>query len=219
MYELIRLVRLRQGVYTRRLIISYYNQEEKKSYLFRQRTLEWQTPTLKLLQLTTTLPPESTTEPSSTSKVPSSSSTTSSSPSKLFPIREYNADNSHHRYAEIVNVKLGDGSMRKGQVLEIAGKRAVVQVTIIVCGWQGVDLRRNLGHWQLAHSLRVHRRRAAHAHLHRDVGKVFQWFRYPHRPRASRPCWKVLRYPGKRSQTYYYYYCGLYLLPPQYLIN
>jgi V-type H+-transporting ATPase subunit B len=32
------------------------------------------------------------------------------------------------KYAEIVNVKLGDGSMRKGQVLEIAGKRAVVQV-------------------------------------------------------------------------------------------
>jgi hypothetical protein len=30
------------------------------------------------------------------------------------------------RYAEIVNVKLGDGSTRKGQVLEIAGKRAVV---------------------------------------------------------------------------------------------
>eukprot|EP00742_Colponemidia_sp_Colp-10_P000246 GILJ01000279.1.p1 GENE.GILJ01000279.1~~GILJ01000279.1.p1 ORF type:complete len:524 (-),score=79.29 GILJ01000279.1:161-1678(-) len=32
------------------------------------------------------------------------------------------------RYAEIVNIRLGDGSMRKGQVLEIAGKRAVVQV-------------------------------------------------------------------------------------------
>ena len=32
------------------------------------------------------------------------------------------------RYAEIVNVKLGDGSTRKGQVLEICGKRAVVQV-------------------------------------------------------------------------------------------
>jgi vacuolar-type H+-ATPase subunit B/Vma2 len=31
-----------------------------------------------------------------------------------------------NRYAEIVNVRLGDGSMRKGQVLEIAGKRAVV---------------------------------------------------------------------------------------------
>ena len=30
------------------------------------------------------------------------------------------------RYAEIVNVCLGDGSVRKGQVLEIAGKRAVV---------------------------------------------------------------------------------------------
>jgi hypothetical protein len=34
------------------------------------------------------------------------------------------------RYAEIVNVRLGDGSVRKGQVLEIAGKRAVVQVSL-----------------------------------------------------------------------------------------
>jgi len=33
------------------------------------------------------------------------------------------------RYAEIVNVKLGNGQVRKGQVLEIAGKRAVVQVS------------------------------------------------------------------------------------------
>jgi V-type H+-transporting ATPase subunit B len=32
------------------------------------------------------------------------------------------------RYSEIVNVRLGDGTLRKGQVLEIAGKRAVVQV-------------------------------------------------------------------------------------------
>ena len=32
------------------------------------------------------------------------------------------------KYAEIVNVRLGDGSLRKGQVLEISGKRAVVQV-------------------------------------------------------------------------------------------
>jgi len=32
------------------------------------------------------------------------------------------------KYAEIVNVRLGDGQMRKGQVLEIAGKRAVVQI-------------------------------------------------------------------------------------------
>ena len=35
------------------------------------------------------------------------------------------------KYAEIVNVCLGDGSIRKGQVLEIAGKRAVVQVLIL----------------------------------------------------------------------------------------
>ncbi len=32
------------------------------------------------------------------------------------------------KFAEIVNVCLSDGSVRKGQVLEIAGKRAVVQV-------------------------------------------------------------------------------------------
>lgn len=32
------------------------------------------------------------------------------------------------KYAEIVNVRLGDGTIRKGQVLEICGKRAVVQV-------------------------------------------------------------------------------------------
>jgi len=32
------------------------------------------------------------------------------------------------KYAEIVNVRLGDGSQRKGQVLEICGKRAVVQI-------------------------------------------------------------------------------------------
>ena len=40
------------------------------------------------------------------------------------------------KYAEIVNVRLGDGSIRKGQVLEIMGKRAVVQ---IFEGTQGID--------------------------------------------------------------------------------
>ena len=40
------------------------------------------------------------------------------------------------KYAEIVNVHLGDGSVRKGQVLEIAGKRAVVQ---IFEGTSGID--------------------------------------------------------------------------------
>lgn len=32
------------------------------------------------------------------------------------------------KYAEIVNVRLGNGTIRKGQVLEIKGKRAVVQI-------------------------------------------------------------------------------------------
>jgi V-type H+-transporting ATPase subunit B len=36
------------------------------------------------------------------------------------------------KYAEIVNVRLGDGSLRKGQILEISGKRAVVQVNKII---------------------------------------------------------------------------------------
>jgi V-type H+-transporting ATPase subunit B len=40
------------------------------------------------------------------------------------------------KYAEIVNVCLADGSIRKGQVLEIAGKKAVVQ---IFEGTSGID--------------------------------------------------------------------------------
>ena len=36
--------------------------------------------------------------------------------------------NFFHRYAEIVNVVLADGEKRVGQVLEIEGKRAVVQI-------------------------------------------------------------------------------------------
>ena len=40
------------------------------------------------------------------------------------------------KYSEIVNVRLGDGSMRKGQVLEINGKRAIVQ---IFEGTQNID--------------------------------------------------------------------------------
>jgi V-type H+-transporting ATPase subunit B len=34
----------------------------------------------------------------------------------------------HAKYAEIVNLTLSDGSVRKGQVLEAVGKKAVVQV-------------------------------------------------------------------------------------------
>lgn len=40
------------------------------------------------------------------------------------------------RYAEIVNLKLGDGSSRRGQVLEVDGSRAVVQVFE---GTSGID--------------------------------------------------------------------------------
>lgn len=40
------------------------------------------------------------------------------------------------KYAEIVNVCLSDGSIRKGQVLEISGKKAVVQ---IFEGTSGID--------------------------------------------------------------------------------
>jgi len=40
------------------------------------------------------------------------------------------------RYAEIVNLTLGDGTVRKGQILEVAGKKAVVQVFE---GTSGID--------------------------------------------------------------------------------
>lgn len=32
------------------------------------------------------------------------------------------------KFAEIVNVRLGDGTMRRGQILEVDGEKAVVQV-------------------------------------------------------------------------------------------
>lgn len=43
------------------------------------------------------------------------------------------------RYAEIVNIKLGDGTARRGQVLEVDGNRAVVQVFE---GTSGIDNRK-----------------------------------------------------------------------------
>jgi len=42
------------------------------------------------------------------------------------------------KYAEIVNLTLGDGTVRKGQVLEVVGKKAVVQVFE---GTAGIDAR------------------------------------------------------------------------------
>lgn len=42
------------------------------------------------------------------------------------------------KYAEIVNIRLGDGSARRGQVLEVDGNRAVVQVFE---GTSGIDNR------------------------------------------------------------------------------
>lgn len=34
------------------------------------------------------------------------------------------------KYQEIVNIRLGDGTSRRGQVLEVDGEKAVVQVNI-----------------------------------------------------------------------------------------
>lgn len=45
------------------------------------------------------------------------------------------------RYAEIVNLTLGDGSSRHGQVLEVSGKRAVVQVFE---GTSGIDVNKTM---------------------------------------------------------------------------
>lgn len=35
------------------------------------------------------------------------------------------------KYQEIVNIRLGDGTTRRGQVLEVDGEKAVVQVHIL----------------------------------------------------------------------------------------
>lgn len=35
------------------------------------------------------------------------------------------------KYAEIVKIHLGDGSTREGQILEVKGSRAVVQVSLV----------------------------------------------------------------------------------------
>lgn len=43
------------------------------------------------------------------------------------------------RYAEIVDIRLGDGTARRGQVLEVDGSRAVVQVFE---GTSGIDNRK-----------------------------------------------------------------------------
>ena len=42
-------------------------------------------------------------------------------------------------YAEIVEIRLGDGTLRRGQVLEVDGTRAVVQVFE---GTSGIDNRK-----------------------------------------------------------------------------
>ena len=47
------------------------------------------------------------------------------------------------KFAEIVNVCLSDGSVRKGQVLEISGKRAVVQV-ILCCNFRSLKVLQEL---------------------------------------------------------------------------
>ena len=65
------------------------------------------------------------------------------------------------RYAEIVNVKLGNGQTRKGQVLEIAGKKAVVQVSILLylrqstSGAVDLTLSRILFKWSMCAELRA----------------------------------------------------------------
>ncbi len=81
------------------------------------------------------------------------------------------------KFAEIVNVCLSDGSVRKGQVLEISGKRAVVQVKNVLYS----DFRRNLRNRQLVHPLWVHWSDHVDGHLWRNVRKTVQRLRNSHR--------------------------------------
>lgn len=48
-------------------------------------------------------------------------------------VTEFYADQLHQgpKFQEIVNIRLGDGTTRRGQVLEVDGEKAVVQVCLL----------------------------------------------------------------------------------------
>lgn len=58
---------------------------------------------------------------------------------KNFPLDHQPTQAQKPKYAEIVEIRLGDGSLRRGQVLEVDGTRAVVQVFE---GTSGIDNRK-----------------------------------------------------------------------------
>ena len=129
------------------------------------------------------------------------------------------------RYAEIVNVKLGNGETRKGQVLEICGKRAVVQVSLlpvpwwpakllslarlhqahrrlelkmlIYCSTLFADFRRYRRYRQHSHPLWVHWWCTPHANQYRDAWSSVQWTGYPNWLRSTSPRRRLPWYPGK----------------------
>lgn len=49
----------------------------------------------------------------------------------MYGVTQFYNDQMHQgpKYQEIVNIRLGDGTTRRGQVLEVDGEKAVVQVT------------------------------------------------------------------------------------------
>lgn len=55
------------------------------------------------------------------------------------------------KYQEIVNIRLGDGTTRRGQVLEVDGEKAVVQVFHLTfyCDWKYMLYMLELLHGQL----------------------------------------------------------------------
>ena len=158
------------------------------------------------------------------SRAPSSSLTTSSSLSKIILLSTSSLYLrllhmnliliQYFRYAEIVNVRLGDGSLRKGQVLEIAGKRAVVQVRLprlnIRLLTLRIDFRRNIRHWQPAHSRWIHRWCPPYAHQHWDAWKVIQRFRYSHWSRSPSARWEILRHIGKIAKSWFLQICAFW---------
>jgi len=50
-------------------------------------------------------------------------------------VTEFCTDQLHQgpKFQEIVNIRLGDGTTRRGQVLEVDGEKAVVQVSAHYC--------------------------------------------------------------------------------------
>jgi hypothetical protein len=92
------------------------------------------------------------------------------------------------RFSEIVNLRLADGTVRSGQVLEVHGSKAVVQVFE---GTSGIDAKHTVCEFsglfvwiEACCADGVCRRHSEDARVGGHARTYFQWIRQGHRPRS-----------------------------------